>query len=108
MPWWLVGLASPLAAIIAGVAAIVLYWKLRLHRSADGTLHTNKMIAMAVNCTNGYIFLVCAIAQLAFSFPVSTVIADGFGETRVAILFVAQLFPIALSLWADFTPPKGA
>lgn len=82
--------ASPAAQLAAAFLCAVLVWKFSSHLDGNGKLDTPK-IALAFGLGGSiYTWLLCIFGQLVMrgNPTVSTLVASGFGDDRIAWLLV--------------------
>ncbi len=95
--------ASPGAALTAGVCTIILLTLNGYHRNDDNSLANTKIVKVFLLSTLAYTFLTLAISEIlieANTLPV--LISDGFGNGRVAYLLVGVALDQMLRVWDEF------
>ena len=95
-------LASPLASLLAGVAALTLLVFTGKHRDAAGGLVSVRLASAFGMAVSFYVLLILVVGNFLFNIPISETIQYGFGNDRLGWLFFIVIAHLGLALWDQF------
>ena len=95
--------ASPAASLAAALFVLGLLIRLDYHREAEGTLARRRLGSVIVLSASTYSFGLMFLSQIVLHGPnVSSLVENGFGDSRIAWLMFGVMLDGVWRVWDEF------